>query len=45
MPDGHRPGTSQVTTVDDQFGIHTLRNVPPAASDNETNLSSDLSAS
>jgi hypothetical protein len=23
MPDDHRPGVSQVTAVDDQFGTHT----------------------
>ncbi len=27
MPDGHRPRTSQVTAVDDQFGTHTLENL------------------
>jgi hypothetical protein len=23
MPDGHHPGTLQVTAMDDQFGTHT----------------------
>jgi len=35
MPNDHRQATTQVTSVDDRFGTHTLEQLAPAQADTQ----------